>query len=134
MEELQRLYEDYLDLVAQLQRDRKPFEGAFGLGGGPAAHPCHQQFAKDVEQVMARVPEEQRLQAIEYIFRQALDHKGDPLVYWMFMAVHGATLLYLKSLTSQQARDLQWWYEKAYPRPERMPCQQRVLSTLKKMR
>ncbi|OUN20332.1 hypothetical protein [Pseudoflavonifractor sp. An85] len=134
MEELQRLYEDYLDLVAQLQRDRKPFEGAFGLGGGPAAHPCHQQFAKDVEQAMARVPEEQRLQAIEYIFQQALDHKGDPLVYWMFMAVHGATLPYLKGLTSQQARDLQWWYEKAYPRSERMPCQKRVLSTLKKMR
>lgn len=134
MEALVRTYENYLDLVGQLQRDRKPFEGAFGLGGGPAAYPCHRQFAQDVEQAMAQVPDEQRLEAVKYIFQQPLGYQKDPVLYGMLRAVHGVTLPYLKDLGVEQARDLQWWYESAYPRQEQMPCQERVIAALERVR
>lgn len=134
MEALIQLYEAYLELVGQLQRDRKPFEGAFGLGGGPAAHPCHRQFAQDVEGALAQVPEAERLDGMRYIFQQPLHWKKDPMLYGMLRAVHGAALPYLKDLSPEQARDLQWWYESAYPRQERMPCQVRVIAALERVR
>lgn len=134
MEEVKRLYENYLDQVARLQRERKPFEGVFGLGGGPAAHPCHRQFARDVEQALARMPREERLEAMEYIFRQAPAYQDNPLVYWMFLAVHGAVVPFLQELTPQQARQLRAWYETAYPERDRLPCQHRVVYTLKKVK
>lgn len=39
MEELEQLYGAYLGLVAQLNRDRKLWDGAFGLGGGSGGQP-----------------------------------------------------------------------------------------------
>ena len=134
MEELKRLYENYLNQVDRLQRERKPFEGAFGLGGGPGTNPCHRKFAQDVEQLLAQMPQPERLEAMEYIFRQAPAHKDNPLVYWMFLAVHGSVVPFLKELTPQQAQQLRAWYENAYPERDRLPCQHRVVYTLKKVR
>lgn len=134
MEQLEKLYGDYLDLVAQLYRDRKLLDGAFGLGGGPADNPCHEQLVRDVEQAMAAMTETQRQEAVEYIFREALEHKNDPVVYYTLLAVHGVTIPYLSALPVEQARQLRAWYEKAYPRRERMPCQDKVLSALKKVK
>ena len=134
MEELMRLYQDYLQQAAQPQNQKRPFQGAYGFIGGPAPNSLHQQFAKEVEEAMARVPEEQRREAVSFIFRQPLEHQGDPTVYWMFVAVHGAALPYLKGLTSEQARDLQWWYERSYPRRAQTPVQRRIVSALQKIR
>ena len=134
MEQLKGLYQDYLERVAQLQRKRKPLEGVLGFRGGPADDPCHRQFAQDVEQALAQMGEEQCREAVEYVLRMPLQYKSDPLVYWTFMAVQGAVLPYLHCLGSQQAGELRRWFERTYPRWERMPCQEQVLSALKKIR
>lgn len=134
MEELEKLYQDYLRQAALPGNQKRPFQGAYGLIGGPAPNSFHQQFAQAVEEALGRVPETGRRAAVEYIFHQPLEHKKNPTVYWMFVAVHGATLPYLKGLTAEEARDLQWWYERAYPRREQTPVQRRVVSQLKKLR
>lgn len=134
MDELEKLYEDYLDLVAQLYRKRKLWDGAFGLGGGPADNPCHEQLVHDVEAALAAMPQAQRQGAVEYILRESLAHKNDPVVYYTLLAAHGATLPYLKDLPVEQARQLRDWYQGAYPRRERMPCQDKVLAGLKKVK
>ena len=87
-----------------------------------------------VEAALAQMPETERREAVEYIFHQPLEHKRNPTVYWMFVAVHGVVMPYLKDLTGEEARDLQWWYERSYPRREQTPIQRRVVALLKKMR
>ena len=49
MEEVISLYEAYLEEFYQLERKRKPMEGAFGFGGGPKNYPCHDRFAGDLD-------------------------------------------------------------------------------------
>ena len=92
------------------------------------------QFVQQVEAALAQVPETERREAVEYIFHQPLEHKRNPTVYWMFVAVHGVVMPYLKDLTAEEARDLQWWYERSYPRREQTPVQRRLVALLKKMR
>lgn len=134
MEELENVYREYEQRSTQPQYQRKPFQGAYGLLGGAQPDSLHQRFAKDVEQALNQVGEEHQLEAVKYIFQQPLRHKKDPAMYGMFRAVHGVTLPYLKGLSMEQARDLQWWYESAYPRQERLPCQDRVVTTLERIR
>lgn len=134
MEELRSVYREYLEQAALPQNQKRPFQGAYGLMGGPAPNSYHQQFLQQVEGALAQVPEHQRREAVEYIFRQPLEHKRNPTVYWMFVAVHGVVMPYLKDLTAEEARDLQWWYERSYPHREQTPVQRRLVSQLKNMR
>ena len=89
MEELLRLYREYLEQAALPQNQKRPFQGAYGLIGGTAPNSFHQQFVQQVEAALAQVPETERREAVEYIFHQPLEHKRNPTVYWMFVAVHG---------------------------------------------
>lgn len=134
MEELLRLYREYLEQAALPQNQKRPFQGAYGLIGGTAPNSFHQQFVQQVEAALAQVPKTERREAVEYIFHQPLEHKRNPTVYWMFVAVHGVVMPYLKDLTAEEARDLQWWYERSYPRREQTPVQRRLVALLKKMR
>ena len=134
MEELEKLYADYLDLVAQLNRNRKLWDGAFGLGGGPADNPCHEKLVRDVEGVLADLDPVRRPQAVEYILRQPLEHKEDPVVYYTLLAAQGATIPYLSALPVDQAKELRGWFEQTFPRRDRMPCQDKVLAGLKQVK
>lgn len=134
MEELEMLYGAYLDQVAQLYQNRKLWDGAFGLGGGPADNPCHEKLVHDVEGVLADLDPVWRPRAVEYVLRQPLEHREDPVVYYTLMAAQGATIPYLSQLPVDQAKALRGWYEQAFPRRERMPCQNKVLAALKKVK
>lgn len=134
MEELEQLYGAYLDLVAQLNRNRKLWDGAFGLRGGPADNPCHEKLVRDVEEALADLDPARRPQAVEYILRQPLEHKDDPVVYYTLMAAQGATIPYLSQLPVDQAKALRGWFEHTFPRRERMPCQDKVLAALKQVK
>ena len=130
MEELEQLYGAYLDLVAQLNRNRKLWDGAFGLRGGPADNPCHEKLVRDVEEALADLDPARRPQAVEYILRQPLEHKDNPVVYYTLMAAQGATIPYLSQLPVDQAKALRGWFEHTFPRRERVPCQDKVLAAL----
>ena len=120
--------------MAQLNRNRKLWDGAFGLRGGPADNPCHEKLVRDVEAALADLDPARRPQAVEYILRQPLEHKDNPVVYYTLMAAQGATIPYLSQLPVDQAKALRGWFEQTFPRRERMPCQDKVLAALKKVK
>lgn len=137
LERVARLYRDYLDQTAQLERERKPFDGILGFGGGPAAHPCHGQFIRHLKQAaeaLTELPQQELTEILEYIYRAPLEQRNNQLVYWTFLAAHGATLPLIKRLDQARAVDLLKWYERAYPRRDRTPVQQDIVDLLVRRR
>ena len=55
-----------------------------------------------------------------------------PSVYWMLLAVHGLTQPLIARLRPEDAQAMYLWYQKAYPRRERLPVQNQVLEALKR--
>ena len=49
---LEALYNDYIGTVQELERNRKPGEGLFGMRSGPKDNPCHERFSEDVEKML----------------------------------------------------------------------------------
>ena len=56
------MFRTYLEAVDNAERNRKLGEGMFGFPGGPANHPCHEQFVKQLEEFL----EEFRQKVSEY--------------------------------------------------------------------
>lgn len=135
--ELEQLYEDYLDKVDYLERNRKLGEGIFGLKGGPADNPCHDRFAQDLNGFLTRFSEsgpetEDVLDVLRKIYFAPKQHVDLRAAYWMLLAVQGMTLGLIDLLPQERAGELLKRYCKEYPRWERLPVQQKVIAALKK--
>lgn len=136
LEEVRRVYEMYLGRMEELQRKRKPAEGLFGVGGGPAADPCQEEFPRQLEAVLKALertepasPEAR--QVLEYLYQAPLPYRqADQTVYWMLTAVHGLSLDLISRLTPEDAGGLWEGYRQNYPRWERLPAQKKVLAAL----
>ena len=137
-EELESLYEAYLSEFRRMERERRPFEGAFGLGGGPQSYPCHSKFAEDLERLLrdfaARTPSSGQVgQALNYIYFTAPARwRAEPAVDWMLIAVHGLTLELIPLLDAEDAQPLCRNYQSLYPRRSRLPVQTKLLAALQK--
>ena len=137
LEELQSLYTGYLLKTQQLERDRKPADGLLGMGSGPAADPCHDRFAQELEALLHRMdslPSSQLFQALSFIYTAPFAHRGNPSAYWMLQAVHGLTVPLIPRLSPEDAQALRTQYQEDYPRWERLPAQKQVLAALKRNR
>ncbi len=132
MEELLRLYREYLEQAALPQNQKRPFQGAYGLIGGTAPNSFHQQFVQQVEAALAQVPETERREAGEYIFHQPLEHKRNPTVYWMFVAVHGGGVPHPQDLAAGGGRGPQRGDEGPHPPRGQAPGQRRRGGPLEK--
>lgn len=138
LEKLDALYEAYLTEFRRLEQDRKPLEGAFGLGGGPQSYPCHDKFAEDLERLLrdfaAQSPSSQEVgQALNYIYFTApARFQSGPAVDWMLLAVHGFTLELIGLLSAADAEPLCRAYRGAYPRHSRLPVQKKLFAALQK--
>lgn len=138
LEEIISLYEAYLEEFYQLERKRKPMEGAFGFGGGPKNYPCHDRFAGDLEQLLQRFAAQspssaEAGEALHYIYFTAPERwKAEPSVYWMLMAVHSLTMDLIRLTEPSEAAPLYDAYQSAYPRRSRLPAQDKLLALLKK--
>lgn len=135
MAAIQALYEAYIARAEQLERDRKPGDGLFGLSGGPKDDPCHDQFAADLEallqEMLTQAPASADVrEALAYMYRMPLEHRAPLTVYWMLQAVHGMTVELAGLLTAQDARALRDAYAKDYRRWERLPAQKKALAAL----
>lgn len=130
------LYEAYLDEFHRLEQSRRPLEGAFGIGNGPQNHPCHEKFAQDLERMLkdlsAQAPSsEQAGQVLRYIYCTApLRWESETAVYWMMLAVQGLTDELIERLDTSTAKILCEEYQRLYPRYQRLPVQNRILSAL----
>ena len=134
--ELELLYEDYLDKVDYLEKNRKLGEGIFGLKGGPADNPCHDRFAEDLDGFLTRFSEsgpetDEILDVLRRIYFAPKQHVNLRTAYWMLQAVQGMTIGLIELLPKESAGELLKQYCKEYPRWERLPVQQKVIAALK---
>ena len=132
---LDSLYEDYLNTVLRLERDRKLGDGIFGIRPGPADDPCHDRFAADLQGLLEELDSDGadsslRREAMEKIFSAPLQSPDPKSSYWMLVAVQGLTRVLIPGLTHEDADALAERYEKDYPRRERLPVQADILRLL----
>lgn len=134
---VRELYEAYIEKTRQLERDKKLGNGWMGLKPGPKDDPCHGQFARDLERVLAELlareptPGQAR-EVVAYILRAAQTDGVPETALWMFQAVHGLTVPMIGRLDSADARALRDEYAKRYRRWERLPVQKKALEALEK--
>ncbi len=137
LDEVRSLWEDYVARAEQLERDKKPGAGIFGLTPGPKDDPCHGHFGEDAEKLLGQMldagpdPEEVRA-VLAYIYRAPMEHREPVTAFWMLQAVHGFTAPLAALLRPEDARALREGYEKLYRRQDRFPAQKKVLAALKK--
>lgn len=135
LEELRRLYEEYIVEAREARAKLKYFEGVFGFGRKSSDDPCHSRFMEAFEELMNAVAAEgldsaELREMLAYIYRAPAENREPQAVYWMFMAVHGLTLELAGQLSREDAEALWSEYRKVYPRWERLPAQKKVLSAL----
>ena len=135
LEELERLYGEYLARAHEAEANRKPLDGAFGFGKKSEDDPCHARFAQELETLLRSAAEEGidpgELHAmLSYIYRAPKENREPLAAYWMLLAVHGLTLDLAGQLRREDAGALWGEYRAAYPRWERLPAQKRVLAAL----
>ena len=131
------LYEAYIAKVEQLEREKKPLEGAFGFGNSPKNDPCHEQFAADLEallrDLLAGNPASDEVrEMLQYIYFAPVEHMEPKSVYWMLQAVHVMTVDLAAYLTPVDARTLRDEYAKTYRRWDRLPTHKKALAALDK--
>ena len=137
MQQLIELYEAYLQQVKAAEKRLKPADGLFGMGERLSNAPCHDAFFEALkaflDQLDASKDPGQVCQLLDYMYRAPFAHPDvHQSVYWMFLAVQGLTQPVIGFLRPEDAQALYLWYQKAYPRRERLPAQDQVLAALKR--
>ena len=135
LEELERLYGEYLARAHEAEANRKPLDGAFGFGKKSADDPCHDRFAQALEHLLLDIraqapPSGEVRDALDAIYRAPLDHPWPLSAHWMLKAVHGMTAPLADLLTAADARALYDAYARDYPRWDRLPSQKQALRAL----
>ncbi len=136
MEQLLELYETYFQQVEAAKERLKPADGLLGMGEKLGNAPCHDAFVEAMKALLEALPDQadatQIFQMLDFIYRAPFAYPDvHTSVYWMLIAVQGLTRQAIACLRPEDARVLHAWYEKAYPRWERLPAQKQVLAALK---
>ena len=129
------LYDAYIRKVLDLELNRKPGAGIFGMKGGPADDPCHERFAESLrsfyDELAARKPESETVRRLMAYACTAPQKKEIPrTAFWMLIAVQGLLQPLVALLSAQDAQELVESYEKSYRRRERMPVQNKLIKAL----
>lgn len=137
LESVQALYRDYLEKAEELEKNRKPGQGLFGVGAKPADDPCHERFIRELYELLSTSDEAESgglRETLAYIYHAPLEHKEPASIYWTLIAAHGATLKRIPSLTASDAGALAETYAATYRRWNRLPVQDKVIDALKAQR
>ena len=135
LEELRRLYGEYLAEARQAEAKLRPLDGVMGFGRKSSDDPCHSRFAEELEALLKTAAADGlksgELRAmLSYIYRAPKENPEPLAAYWMLMAIHGLTPDLAERLDREDAEALWEEYRAAYPRRERLPAQKKVLSAL----
>lgn len=133
---LQRETASYLKFVEELERKRKPGEGIFGLKGGPADNPCHEQYSETVRALLegfaAQNPPSSLVRPVlEELYTAPKRHPQPACAYWMLIAVQRHSLPLIELLSPEDAFALYVRFNKDVPRYQRLPVQTEILKKLK---
>lgn len=136
MEQLLELYETYFQQVEAAKERLKPADGLLGMGEKLSNAPCHDAFAEGLKALLEGLPDQadatQVCRMLDFIYRAPFAYPDvHRSVYWMLIAVQSLTRQAIACLRPEDARVLHAWYEKSYPRWERLPAQKQVLAALK---
>ncbi len=135
IENLQKLYDDYLDKAFTVERNRKPGEGIFGIGKKPSDDPCHVRFLEDLKDWLERFageePDSSSVRDVLTLIYRAPKENPEPMsAYWMLIAAQGPTAPLIPRLSGADAAALNAEFAAAYKRWERMPVQNEILKAL----
>ena len=136
LEEIQKLYADYLEQVHQAELSRKGMSGYMGFGPKLGDDPCHSRFAQSLEALLNDIARQKPISAqvremLAYIYRAPLEHRKPPAVYWMLIAVQGLSIELIDRLNREDALALWTEYKKLYRWGERLAVQKKVLAALR---
>lgn len=137
MDQLIELYKAYLQQIQEAEKRLKPADGLFGMGEKLANAPCHEAFLEALraffDSMDTREDPERICQVLSYVYQAPFAYpQVHRSAYWMFLAVQGLTQQAIPCLRPEDAQALYLWYQKAYPRRERLPVQNQVLEALKR--
>ena len=137
VEDMRALRGRYIEKVSELERERKPGEGIFGMRGGPPDDPCHDRYAEELAALLTTFQKAQpcsrdaRL-VLEELFA-APPKSGVPRsAYWMLIAVQGLCPELIDCLDATDAGELGREFASVYKRWERMPVQDQIIKALKR--
>ena len=132
---MENLRAQYLETVRELERNRKPMEGILGMKGGPADDPCHDRYAESLRTVLTEFagtkPDSGDLCRVLAELCAVPPRNAPKSAYWMLIAVHSFALELVGGLNGEDAGALRRSYTRDYPRWERLPVQEKLLTALK---
>ena len=135
-EEYQEIMTEYDAAVDNVQKNRKRFDGFFGLGHHPGNAPCHEIMDEKVKNLCARAAEEadpaEKAALTGAVLKTEKSWDGPEFARLMLCAIQRHTLELIPLLEDGVRRELAEWYGANYPRRERLPAQEKVYRALNK--
>lgn len=127
MEELKRLYQDYIRFAQDLHDSINPVQSLFGVRDSEVQHPGHMEFYNAVKRWTASFLENPHessevAQALEIILFSAAGHDKDAAVWYLIAAQDNARPL-LELLPPETKQAIRKKYQKCYPKGRRLPLQ-----------
>ena len=137
LEKIQQLYRDYILQAEELEKNKRPTDGMFGLTRKPADDVCHEQFIQHLNALMAEfrlegIASDQLRDVLEMVFFAAQTHREPASIYWMLIAAHSATPDMIPLLNREDAKALYDQYCRVYKRGTRLPVQKKLVKELEK--
>ena len=136
MEELKRLYQEYIQFAQDLHASVSPINAVFGMRSAEVNHPGHLEFYNAVKRwtdgFLEKPREQSEIeQALEVILFSAAEHHSSAAVWYLIAAQISAKPL-LDLLPAQRKEALRATYQKRYPRGKRLPLQNDLLTRMGK--
>ena len=137
MEQLKEIYRTYERELVTVLQNAKPLAGWFGISNDdPRSAPCHQTFyeavGKWVSAFVAQRPTPEAVQKAAFLILEAASLSRKKQTYWYYLATQGYVKELLPLMEKAQCRELLEWYDKTYPRRERLPVNDELYSQMKK--
>lgn len=136
LSDLQKIYYDYEQELAEAHRKSSIFSGIMGQGtlNDPRSAPCNQKFLADTEAWVkafaASAPEEAAAEQVcRWILDAAKEHRNRP-AYWHYLVAQGYVKELIPVLSAACCQALAADYNKQYPKRVRLPIQEDLYRSL----
>ena len=137
LDDIRAVYEEYTAQVSRLERERKAWDGLFGMGKKLADDPCHERFLDELEKLLKAFAEEKPSSddirgVLDFIYRISCDEDQPSSALMPMNAVHSLTVKLAGQLSPQDAAALLEQYTADYPKSRRFPVHKTVVKTLER--
>ncbi len=143
-EELREILAEYDKSVEELEKNKKPFDGIFGMGRRPADDPCHDLMDRKVEELTRRaageIPSEEGETRIadtaetdalvRALFSAAGAYRGPVYAGMTLVAIQRHGMRLIPRMSGEAKSTLAGWYAKEYPKRRRFPMQEEICRLL----